>query len=138
MARITGFEIAIILIGINFGLFVVSLCGNWGTNEYGQVWSQQLAGLIEPNWNILGFQVPGIAALAAMIAGVLTIGAVLSKTTGSGIGILAFSGIMWGTYLSAAAVMWMMPWQPMKYFVVFLGVVNLLVFVMDLIDMSSG
>ena len=138
MARVTGFELAIIMIGINFGLFVVSLCGNWGVNEYGNIWSQHLAGLIHPNWVVLGVPIPGIVPLATAIAGIAVIGMMFSKTTGAGIGVVAFATILWGTYAAAAAVLWTLPWAPMKYIVIFLGVVNLFVFVMDVVDMASG
>lgn len=138
MARITGFELTIFLICINFGLFFVGLMGNWSVNEFGQTWSGQLAGLISPNWTILGFQIPGVSALAMMIAGVAVAGIILSKTTGVGVAILAFSGIFWGSFMLAASVLWMMPWAPVKAFVVLLTIVCIFVFSMDVIEMAGS
>lgn len=138
MGRVTGFELTITMICINFGLFFVGLMGNWGVNEFGQTWLSQLGGLLNPNFSILGFPIPGVMALATMIAGVAIAGIILSKTTGAGIGILAYAGIFWGSYALAAVTLWMMPWAPVKAVVVLLTVICMFVFFMDIIEMSSG
>ena len=138
MGRVTGFELAIIMVCINAGFFVVGLCGDWGVNEYGQTWSSQISNLVSQPINVLGFQIPGVMAAATALAGVAVIGVIFSKSSTSGVAIVMFAALFWGTFLLAASVLWLMPWQPVKVVVIILAVINFLVFMMDLIDMSSG